>query len=120
MAEDFNSVFARLRDIMLRSAPTMVVTKDSAGALELRTPGIDPKTRQAGWFGTVTIKKSYVAYHLMPLYCEPKLADGISSELARRKQGKTCFNFARSDENLFDELERLTTVCAGAVRPLQG
>lgn len=115
MAEDFESVHARLRSCMLKSAPNMVVTKDSAGALELRTPGIDPKTKQAGWFGTVTIKKSYVAYHLMPLYCEPKLADGISAELAKRKQGKTCFNFARSDENLFDELERLTKACAAAV-----
>lgn len=115
MAEDFESVFARLRSIMLQAAPTMVVSKDLAGALELRTPGIDPKTRQPGWFGTVTIKKSYVAYHLMPLYCEPKLADGISPELGKRKQGKTCFNFARSDENLFDELERLTKACAAAV-----
>lgn len=115
MAEDFESVFARLRGIMLQSAPSMVVSKDSSGALELRTPGIDPKNKQAGWFGTVTIKKSYVAYHLMPLYCEPKLADGISSELAKRKQGKTCFNFARIDGNLFDELERLTKACAAAI-----
>lgn len=112
MAEDFETVFTRLRSIMLEAAPGMVIAKDSAGALELRTPTIDPKTRQPGWFGTVTIKKTYVAYHLMPLYKQPTLADGISPDLARRKQGKTCFNFARSDENLFGELERLTRSCA--------
>lgn len=114
MAEDFATVFARLRSIMLKAAPDMVVTKDSAVALELRTSAIDPKTKQPGWFGTVTIKKSYVAYHLMPLYCEPRLAERISPELAKRRQGKTCFNFTRSDEALFSELERLTKACASA------
>jgi hypothetical protein len=114
MAEDFEAVFARLRGLMLKAAPGMVVAKDSAGALELRTPVIDPKTRQHGWFGTVTIKKTYVAYHLMPLYDRPALADGISPALVKRKQGKTCFNFARSDEPLFAELDRLTRACAAA------
>ena len=104
MADGFEPVFARLRGLMLEAAPGMVVAKDSPGALELRTPAIDPKTKQPGWFGTVTIKKSYVAYHLMPLYGEPKLAEQISPALAKRRQGKTCFNFARTDEALFTEL----------------
>ncbi|HRE79462.1 MAG TPA: hypothetical protein PLN52_00375, partial [Opitutaceae bacterium] len=65
--------------------------------------------------GTVTIKKSYVAYHLMPLYTHPELADGISAQLAQRKQGKTCFNFARVDEALFKELTRLTRTCAAHI-----
>lgn len=112
MAEDFEAVFTRLRSLMLKAAPGMVVNKDSAGSLELRTPAIDPKTKQPGWFGTVTIKKSYVAYHLMPLYEQPALADGISPELAKRKQGKTCFNFTRGNEALFGEIERLTKACA--------
>jgi hypothetical protein len=111
MAENFEAVFARLRSMMLDAAPGMTIAKDKPGSLELRTPTIDPKTRQPGWFGTVTIKKSYVAYHLMPLYTHPELADDLSSELAKRKQGKTCFNFARSDESLFKELTRLTKAC---------
>lgn len=111
MADDFETVFARLRRTMLEAAPKMTVTKDNPGALELRTPTIDPKTKQLGWFGTVTIKKTYVAYHLMPLYAHPELAGEISPELAKRKQGKTCFNFARCDEALFKELSRLTKAC---------
>lgn len=115
MTEDFEAVFARLRKMMLDAAPKMTVAKDVAGALELRTGAIDPKTRQQGWFGTVMIKKSYVAYHLMPLYSQPELAENISPNLAKRKQGKTCFNFARNDESLFDELDRLTKACASWV-----
>jgi hypothetical protein len=114
MAEGFEPVFARLRGIMLKAAPGMVIAKDSPGALELRTPAVDPKTKQHGWFGTVTIKKTYVAYHLMPLYLRPELADGLSAGLLTRKQGKTCFNFARSDDALFAELDRLTKACAAS------
>jgi len=115
MAESFEAVFTRLRSIMLAAAPRMIVAKDQAGVLELRTPTIDLKTKQPGWFGTVTIKKTYVAYHLIPIYEKPGLADGISAELTKRRQGKTCFNFARCDENLFSELDRLTQACVASL-----
>ncbi len=42
MPENFEAVFARLRSIMLEAAPGMTVAKDKPGALELRTPKIDP------------------------------------------------------------------------------
>jgi hypothetical protein len=112
MAEKFEAVFTALRKLMLAAAPEMVVNKDGPGGLELRTPTIDPKTKQPGWFGTVTTKKTYVAYHLMPLYTHPELAGGISPELTKRRQGKTCFNFSKCDDALFQELSRLTKACA--------
>lgn len=110
--DEFVAVYARLRRLMLEGAPGMTVNKDKPDSLELRTPTLDPKTKQPGWFGTVTIKKTYVAYHLMPLYYHPDLAAKLSPELAKRKQGKTCFNFTRSEDALFKELARLTKACA--------
>ncbi len=56
----------------------------------------------------MTIKKSYVAFHLMPLYVQPDLAIDISPELTRRRQGKTCFNFKKVEPDLFDQLAVLT------------
>lgn len=112
MADDFADVYARLRTIMLEAAPAMTINRDEPGALELRTPDIDPKTKQPGWFGTVTTKKSYVAFHLMPLYTEPDLAEDISPALGKRKQGKTCFNFKKADDVLFEELSALARRCA--------
>ncbi len=117
MANDFKVVFTKLRGLMLQAAPCMTVATDTAGALELRTKVIDKKTRQPGWFGAVTVKKSYVAYHLMPLYAHPELAEGISAELSKRRQGKTCFNFSRVDETLFAEIRLLTKCCANCVDP---
>ena len=114
MSELFETVFDQLRAIMLAAAPEFVVSKDLPGSLELRTHKIDPKTKQPGWFGTVTTKKTYVAVHLMPLYVSPQLADECSPELTRRRQGKTCFNFTRTDDKLFNELENLIRSCARA------
>ena len=107
-ASVFEAVHARLRAIMLDAGHGHVAAVDQPGNLILRTAEIDPNTKQPGWFGTVTIRKSYVAYHLMPLYDDPSLADGLSDALAKRRQGKTCFNFKAIDEALFDELAALT------------
>ena len=54
------------------------------------------------------IGKAYVSYHLMGMYGNTKLRDGMSKELQARMQGKTCFNFKVADEKLFQELERVT------------
>ena len=110
MNPDFAAAYADLRALMLRASEGSGVTvaKDETGDLVLRTLAVDPKTKQPGWFGTVTAKKAYVAFHLMPLYDRPELADALSPELAKRRQGKTCFNFKRPDPTLFAELEQLT------------
>lgn len=116
MADNFSALYDRLRAVMLAAAPDMKVNRDAPGSLELRTPEIDPKTKQLGWFGMIAVKKTYVSYHLMPLYTAPELAEKISPALAKRKQGKTCFNFVQLDEVLFKELARLTKACAAAAR----
>lgn len=106
-------VHAQLRAVMLANCGDQLVEADEVGQLVVRTRAIDPKTKQAGWFGTVTIKKSYVAYHLMPLYADPALGEGMSLELAKRRQGKSCFNFTAVDERLFAELAALTRRASG-------
>lgn len=112
MAEDFAPIHTRLRAIMLAAAPKMVVNNDIPGSLELRTQEIDSKTKQPGWFGTVTTKKNYVAVHLMPLYFSPELGADISTALTKRRQGKSCFNFSKIEEDLFEELSALAQRCA--------
>jgi len=57
----------------------------------------------------VEIRKSYVGFHHMGVYCAPKLLAGTSKKLQARMQGKSCFNFKTIDEPLFEELEQLTS-----------
>jgi len=59
-------------------------------------------------FGGVQIGKRYVSYHLMCTYLSPDLLEAMSPQLRKRMQGKSCFNFTKVDEELFDELSALT------------
>lgn len=106
---DFEVVFAELRERMIRAAEGHIVVTDAPGALVLHAPIANPlKPKERMWFGAVQVKKAYVSYHLMPVYTHASMRDRISPALARRMQGKSCFNFKSADPVLFDELEALT------------
>lgn len=114
---DPQEVFEALRALMLRHGDGLDVTRDVPGDLVVRTRVLDARG-QPGWFGTVTMRKSYVAFHLPPLYDHPSLADSLSDELGRRRQGKTCFNFKALEPALLDELEALTAKVRTAIGPV--
>jgi hypothetical protein len=59
-------------------------------------------------FAWLRLGKRYVSYYLMSVYAEPAALEEMSPALRRRMQGKSCFNFTRVDDQLFDELDQLT------------
>ncbi len=69
---------------------------------------------QHGFFADVRVAAHHVAFHLMPIYADPSLLDGISPALRSRLKGKTTFNLATVDRDLFAELDALTARCFGA------
>jgi hypothetical protein len=121
---DFAALFARLRSILQQHAGQFRVADDTTSCYCLEaSPG--PATLLA-WRGNmkrptipvawVQIGRTYVSFHLMPLYGCKKLLDGMSKELRARMQGKTCFNFRTDNERFFRELETLTTEGLSAFR----
>jgi hypothetical protein len=44
----------------------------------------------------------------MPVYMHPELLKGVSPELKKHMQGKSCFNFKKVESELFKELGMLT------------
>ena len=105
--EAFPAIFDRLKAMLEPYGKRMHVSADDPiwYGVDMAPEGErDPTT----WFGAVRLGKAYVSYYLMPVYVEPALADGITPELQRRRQGKSCFNFTRVDDALFAELEALT------------
>jgi hypothetical protein len=104
---DLPAVFAALTKIMQPYASKLDVKKDDASELYVDTTHIQ-KNKKPLFFGAVQIKKSYVSYHLMPVYVKPELLAGLSAELTARMQGKSCFNFTQVDAPLFKELAALT------------
>jgi hypothetical protein len=106
---------AALRRLMLRAAPRMRVVRDDARELILHARWTHPrKPREPVWFGAVRLGKTYVSYHLMPLYTDAKLAAEVASALRPRMQDKSCFNFTNLDAEIFVALATLTRRCARA------
>jgi hypothetical protein len=114
MADSLEPVFIELRERMLRASEGMNLARDEPGNVVLKTNWNEPGKTDPAWFGAVQLKKSYVSWHLMPLYALPSLRDGVPLVLAKRMQGKSCFNFKKMEPELFDALEQLTAACAAA------
>ena len=109
----FNQVFHRLKAIFKPYAKKMDLAADNRTYYLLNTRYI-MKNKKPLCFGAVRLGKNYVSFYLMSVYASPDLLKGMSPELKRRMQGKSCFNFKEVDEKLFQELDKLTK--AGAAR----
>lgn len=117
MPPEFSAAFVRLRKILAAHDGSFEVRPDENEHYGLVAP-VGPASL-AAWKGKVRsktipvarvqVEKSYVSFHLMGVYGNPKLLEGFSERLRARMQGKSCFNFKTVDEPLFEELERLTT-----------
>ncbi len=104
---DYEETFKRLKTILEPYARKLNVASDNTTTYSLETDVV-MKNKQRLFFGAVRMGKSYASFHLIPVYACPELLKGMSPELKKRKQGKSCFNFKTVDENLFKELEKLT------------
>jgi hypothetical protein len=104
---DLATVFAQLHKIMAPHVAALDIKQDDAEQLYVDTRHLQ-KNKKPLFFGAVQMKKSYVSYHLMPVYLQPELLASISPELKAHMQGKSCFNFKASEPALFKEIAALT------------
>ncbi|WP_298329833.1 hypothetical protein [Asticcacaulis sp.] len=118
-SDAFPAVFQALRSLMIEAAPDMVITADTDCCLTLKTTWTEARTGEPAWFGWLALKKSYVAYHLLPLYSLPELNARVPASLEKKRQGKTCFGFKTIDPALFDDLRALTAAAAAQEEALK-
>jgi hypothetical protein len=104
---DFAPIYSELYNLLFPYATALDTKVDDGSELYLDTRHIQ-KNKKPLFFGAVQIKKTYVSFHLMPVYYKPELLANISPELKARMQGKSCFNFSAVEPALFKELARLT------------
>ena len=109
MSATLQPIFDRLKAILEPYARRMHVSYDGSTAYGVDMADVAERNPTT-WFAGVRLGKSYVSYYLMPVYVDPALLDGVSPELRKRMQGKSCFNFKAVDERFFAELEELTRV----------
>ncbi len=105
--QDFSAVFSELHKVMAPYAAKLDAKKDDEAELYVDTRHIQ-KNKKPLFFGAVQVKKSYVSFHLMPVYLKPDLLASASPELKSRMQGKSCFNFSTVEPTMFRELAALT------------
>jgi len=103
---DLVAVHERLRAILAPYRDRLHLAADGPGGMSLEFPGYAGSPW--GFAAATRLGKRYVSFYLMGVYGEPALLDGLSPELRRRMQGKSCFNFTKVDETLFRELAVLT------------
>lgn len=111
--KDPGSTFASLSAVLRKHVAGMSIKTGEPGNLYVELPRINPGGSPR-FFGAVQTKKSYVSYHLMPVYEDPALLHGITVALRKRMQGKSCFHFKVEDPSLFGELDTLTRRCAAS------
>jgi len=104
------NTFEQLKNILKAYEGDLVLLHNKPNNYYLNTPPTATK-KKGEFFGAAQIKKNYVSFHLMPVYCYPELLDGVSDNLKKKMQGKSCFNFKTVDKELFKELSELTKVC---------
>ncbi len=66
-----------------------------------------PGAKAHGYFAGVSLAKGHVSLHLMPIYHDPSLLDGISPALRKRVSGKATLRFTAVDEAVFADLDAL-------------
>jgi hypothetical protein len=101
------NAFETLKNILGKYESKLQVIHNKPDNYYLHTPAT-AKNLKGEFFGAVQVKKSYVAFHLMPVYYYPDLLTGISDGLKKHMQGKSCFNFNNADTFLLKELKTLT------------
>ena len=102
----FDEVFAALKPVLTPYAGCLSV-REKPGEYHLETKTAMYKGRPM-MFAAVRTGKASVSFHLMPIYMNPKLQASISSELKKRMQGKSCFNFTKVEPSHIAELKKLT------------
>jgi len=107
-AAAFSETFVTLRGMLDKHARRLLVQVDKPGDYQLCSTSQTDRIGRPLFLAAVQTKKSYVSFHLMPVYMCPDLAKGLSPSLRKRMQGKACFNFTTIEPAHVRELSALT------------
>ncbi len=113
MADQY-PLYIALRDLMVRAAPGLKISKDVVGECTLNVPTSTMASKDPIWFGTVRLTGQRVTYYLPPLAMKEGRDIAVPPGLQKIAQSKTAFVFHDVDADLFAELESITRAVASA------
>jgi hypothetical protein len=115
----FAETFQTLRSMLERNGRQMKVMIDTDTEFSVASPTMTDRTGRPLFAAAVQVKKSYVSYHLMPIYVDRALLATVSAALRKRMQGKACFNFKTIEPAEAKELAVLTKKGLAGFKDLQ-
>ena len=107
-SDTFETTFATLRGLLTPYAKELLVQVDKPDTYRLCSRTQTDRIGRPLFVAAVQMKKTYVSYHLMPVYATPELLEKLSPSLKKRMQGKACFNFRTIEPAQAKELSALT------------
>ena len=116
---DFTETFAALRDVLKKHSRNLLVTADTPTDFTVASRDKTDRTGRPLFIAGVQIRKSYVTYHLLPIYMNPALMKSVPPLLKKRMQGKACFNFSTLDPARVNELSALTKTAIAKFRDVK-
>jgi hypothetical protein len=105
--QEFEFAFQGLRKILKPYDKKLGVVKDGPGGYMSESKSIRYQGKPV-MFASI-MSKSYVSLHLFPVYMFLDLLKGMSPELKKRMQGKTCWNFKKAEDALFADLGEIVS-----------
>jgi hypothetical protein len=116
----FDEVFTTLRAILEPyAARAAFIAADQPGKFVLSSSTKHDRAGRPLFIASVQVGKSYVSFHLLPLYMNPTLTQTVPPALKKRMQGKACFNFTVVDRTQVKELTDLTKRGIASFKDLQ-
>lgn len=104
--------FQKLKQVLARYSPPMIVSKNSKGVYELignkEVPYGSKKQLVPGmYFSSAVIKKTQVSFYFFPIYFHEAEFLPLIPGLNKYLKGKTCFHFKNPEQVNERELEVL-------------
>lgn len=101
--EDKKNIFNKLKSILEKQTPPMVVSKEKEGVYELMgnkpVPYGYKKTMVPGmYFSSIVVRKDSVNFSFFPIYFHHEDYKKISPSVLKHLKGKTCFHFKKPEQ----------------------
>jgi|SRR5436190_16300300 len=100
---DKNAILEKLKEVLRKQAPPMVLHRDGPNGIELignkPVPYGSKKVIIPGmFFSAAIIRKDMVSFHFFPIYYKQEEFESLIPNTIKYLKGKTCFNFRKPEQ----------------------
>jgi hypothetical protein len=106
--ETENLIFEKIKSVLQKQSPPMVVSKNIKDCFELignkPVPYGSKKVMAPGmYFCSVLVRKDMISFHFFPIYMKREMFEPLIPNMIKLLKGKSCFNFKKPEH--IDEKE---------------